>query len=982
MTDEQRNGGAPGTPGAWQPIAPGEYEVDATAFVELPEGVVDGYGTEASPLAAPGHGYVPPQITITPAAGGAADPAGTDVWGVTPGLAGEQHTGATQQGAVHWPDPNALPHQDAGQRPGEPGTGQHLQDPYGYDPGLTQMSQADGTGAGGTGGPWHFGDAQGAAHPGGHPDGSPGTQAGAPGTAGGAFDVTGQWSIPLAQGDLGDETGEFTTSVLAAQWGGVPPTTLPGGAAAPWATGAETGQPWETSHTEPQQAEHLHQVQRMQQGVRAQQAGRVEQEYQPQFQDETQQQAAAQSFPAPGTDQHPGGQQVQDMPVDQGQGPQQLRQYQDQQYGNQQYEGGQYEGHQPQDERLHGQQFHEQGLQGGPVQDLRDPAQGRYHQVPGTSHETPSAAPLHTPYPLEADYPPGGQTANAAGPDVGYAQSGPGAGYVAPGTAADPGAPAPDGFRGAVDDGFQGQFPGTQAPFSGAPTTGGPQDLAGQSGAEAFAPDAAADDDAIYVRPAAPEAALLPDAELRPGQAAPRAPQSSRPPRRPLQDTRVQEPLPEEVTGEHAPEEVTHSPAARSRDQADQGEHTAPETVSRAPEAFPQEGGQEPAAQADGAEPFAPAETPEGTLSAALSQESAPTAEHTSEPAPADPAPGTEDASGPPHSPDEPQDSSQGQASEDVAYQEPEDPQGAPHAQQPRAPQTSQVTVGRMASADRTAAAETRNAENAEISETSEDEEEDGSEPVHDEHPLGSYVLRVNGTDRPVTGAWIGESLLYVLRERLGLAGAKDGCSQGECGACNVQVDGRLVASCLVPAATTAGSEVRTVEGLAQGGQPSDVQRALAQCGAVQCGFCVPGMAMTVHDLLEGNPDPTDLEARQALAGNLCRCSGYRGVLDAVRSVIGERRASAEAEAKESAQPAGQLAADGGTEGRRIPHQTGPGASEAASSGGHAPFATRTTQAPYRDAASYDTSFDTYDTPYAKADTYEDDGYDDDGGRA
>ncbi|MFJ9836379.1 2Fe-2S iron-sulfur cluster-binding protein [Streptomyces sp. NPDC101169] len=163
--------------------------------------------------------------------------------------------------------------------------------------------------------------------------------------------------------------------------------------------------------------------------------------------------------------------------------------------------------------------------------------------------------------------------------------------------------------------------------------------------------------------------------------------------------------------------------------------------------------------------------------------------------------------------------------------------------------------------------------------------------PPHDDHPLASYVLRVNGADRPVTDAWIGESLLYVLRERLGLAGAKDGCSQGECGACNVQVDGRLVASCLVPAVTAAGSEVRTVEGLAEDGRPSDVQRALARCGAVQCGFCVPGMAMTLHDLLEGNPAPTELETRQALCGNLCRCSGYRGVLDAVREVVAEREA-------------------------------------------------------------------------------------------
>ncbi|MET9589412.1 2Fe-2S iron-sulfur cluster-binding protein [Streptomyces sp. NPDC006516] len=183
------------------------------------------------------------------------------------------------------------------------------------------------------------------------------------------------------------------------------------------------------------------------------------------------------------------------------------------------------------------------------------------------------------------------------------------------------------------------------------------------------------------------------------------------------------------------------------------------------------------------------------------------------------------------------------------------------------------------------------------------------------EHPSTSYVLHVNGVDRPVSDAWIGESLLYVLRERLGLAGAKDGCSQGECGACNVQVDGRLVASCLVPAATTAGSEVRTVEGLAVNGEPSDVQRALAGCGAVQCGFCIPGMAMTVHDLLEGNHAPSELETRQALCGNLCRCSGYRGVLDAVREVVAGREATAEAAATapEDAEP-------------RIPHQAAPGA--------------------------------------------------------
>lgn len=188
-------------------------------------------------------------------------------------------------------------------------------------------------------------------------------------------------------------------------------------------------------------------------------------------------------------------------------------------------------------------------------------------------------------------------------------------------------------------------------------------------------------------------------------------------------------------------------------------------------------------------------------------------------------------------------------------------------------------------------------------------EPEPEPEPVEEtrsEHPLASYQLRVNGTDRPVTDAWLGESLLYVLRERLGLAGAKDGCEQGECGACSVQVDGRLVASCLVPAATAAGSEVRTVEGLSADGRLSDVQQALVECGAVQCGFCIPGMAMTVHDLLEGNHRPTDLETRQALSGNLCRCSGYRGVIEAVRKVVADRDA-------EEPQPA-----------PRIPTQSGP----------------------------------------------------------
>ena len=168
-----------------------------------------------------------------------------------------------------------------------------------------------------------------------------------------------------------------------------------------------------------------------------------------------------------------------------------------------------------------------------------------------------------------------------------------------------------------------------------------------------------------------------------------------------------------------------------------------------------------------------------------------------------------------------------------------------------------------------------------------------------DESPRVSYTLRVNGLERPVNEAWIGESLLYVLRERLGLAGAKGGCDQGECGACSVQLDGQLTAACLVPAALAADSEIRTVEGLTSDGTPSDVQKALAESGAVQCGYCVPGLAMAVHDLLERNHQPTDLQAREALCGNLCRCTGYRGALAAVQAVSrsrAEEAASAEAD--------------------------------------------------------------------------------------
>ncbi|MFI5533518.1 (2Fe-2S)-binding protein [Kitasatospora sp. NPDC051853] len=172
-----------------------------------------------------------------------------------------------------------------------------------------------------------------------------------------------------------------------------------------------------------------------------------------------------------------------------------------------------------------------------------------------------------------------------------------------------------------------------------------------------------------------------------------------------------------------------------------------------------------------------------------------------------------------------------------------------------------------------------------------------------DLRPTASYTLRVNGFERPVSDAWIGESLLYVLRERLGLAGAKDGCEQGECGACSVQVDGQLVAGCLVPAALASESEIATVEGLSADGSASDVQQALADSGAVQCGYCTPGMAMAVHDLLQRNHRPSEVEARQALCGNLCRCTGYQGVLAAVQTVA-EARGLAEEEALAAAEAA------------------------------------------------------------------------------
>lgn len=155
-----------------------------------------------------------------------------------------------------------------------------------------------------------------------------------------------------------------------------------------------------------------------------------------------------------------------------------------------------------------------------------------------------------------------------------------------------------------------------------------------------------------------------------------------------------------------------------------------------------------------------------------------------------------------------------------------------------------------------------------------------------------SYTLRVNDRDMHVLDAWVGESLLYVLRERLGLPGAKNACEEGECGSCSVLVDGTLVCACLVLAASVEGRDVVTVEGLTPGpGELSDIQRAFVEQGAVQCGFCTPGLVVAVHDLLERTSEPTDLELREAVSGNLCRCTGYGRILEAVRAVARERAA-------------------------------------------------------------------------------------------
>ena len=154
------------------------------------------------------------------------------------------------------------------------------------------------------------------------------------------------------------------------------------------------------------------------------------------------------------------------------------------------------------------------------------------------------------------------------------------------------------------------------------------------------------------------------------------------------------------------------------------------------------------------------------------------------------------------------------------------------------------------------------------------------------------YDLNVNGQKRQVRDAWVGESLLYVLRERLGLAGSKGACEQGECGSCTVIMDGQAVCSCLVMAATAIDSKITTIEGLTQEGSLTAVQDAFITEGGVQCGFCTPGLIVAIEHLLDNNPDPSQLEVKEAISGNICRCTGYGRIFEAVNTAVTTRRAT------------------------------------------------------------------------------------------
>ncbi|GGU13032.1 2Fe-2S iron-sulfur cluster-binding protein [Streptomyces coeruleorubidus] len=838
MTDDQHGEGTPRGGSRWDPLPQGEYDDGATAFVELPEGGVDALLAADSPLAAPGHGYVPPQITVDPATTAGTDPAAPGAWPVP---------GAPVDGA-RWHDPHAA-HQQPGHDTGERSYGSQAPygsgTPYGSDAGAARHGEDDRfTYNPGATGQWNFEDA-------------PGGQS-APG-----HDVTGQWSIPVAGGDLPDESGEFTTSSLVEQWGGTPPPTLPGGAPAPWATQA-AGRPWGQQDTAGQEQTgpgypHGHEQDGGHGHGQPPAAGPAS-GYAPD--------PAAQRAHAP--EQPPAGPMPQEADLSAGHVPQQPE------AAGQAPEPSGFAGHGPESSEFGGHGPESQGFG------------GHRPEMPGAGHAPqPSDGADHgQERPAFADHGSDSHGVPGHGSEPqGFTDHG-SESHGAPGHGSEPHAftdhrPEPSAFteHGSDPQGFSDHGPDQSAFSDHGPDRHGvpgqvrePHDVAAHGpdphGFTDHGPDQSAfsghgpgphDADHYGSDPHAFTDHHGPEPSGAPGHAQEPSGHVGEPTGHPGATDDAPEHAEHHGSAAHAPEQAA-SPQPYPEAPGESPGEPAPEAHAEA--AAPPQSAQEVSQDAHG--PGEAAEdAPEGTEAAEGAD--AP-AEPSAEPVPAEASPdnaGTEDADG---------ETPKGPAAQDHSgvTHDPAGPQGEASQDAP-------------------------------------------STAPQEEHPLASFVLRVNGTDRPVTDAWIGESLLYVLRERLGLAGAKDGCSQGECGACNVQVDGRLVASCLVPAVTAAGSEVRTVEGLAEDGQPSDVQRALARCGAVQCGFCVPGMAMTVHDLLEGNPAPTELETRQALCGNLCRCSGYRGVVDAVQEVVAEREAHS-------------APADGATDEARIPHQAGPGA--------------------------------------------------------
>ncbi|MEV7077140.1 2Fe-2S iron-sulfur cluster-binding protein [Streptomyces sp. NPDC093516] len=881
MTDDQHGEGTPRSGSRWDPLPQGEYDDGATAFVELPEGGVDALLAADSPLAAPGHGYVPPQITVAPATTAGTDPAATGTWPVP---------GAPVDGA-QWHDPHVAHQQqgrDAGEQPygtseapyGTPygpgaGAGQHgADDRFTYDPGIT--------------GQWTFEE--------------PAATETAPG-----HDVTGQWSIPVAGGDLPDESGEFTTSSLVEQWGGTPPATLPGGAPAPWATQA-AGRPWgqqDPQDTQGQDGTYPHggePGQGYDQGVGHDPGNGHD----------------------PGHGHGHGAERGQGFPPGQGHG-----------HGRPEDTGTAASGY-PAEPGTRGAHAPE-GPPAGPLPHEADPGQAT--QLPHGAGPGEHAAPRHAAEPTTPGHAPGQSGFAAPGADAHGFTDVPSApsGAAADGPdRAETAGHGPDGSgladHGAPSAEFTGHGPESPG-FAG--RAGESSDSAGHAGeASGFAGQGQEPADfASHTR----EPSGLAGHEQGPSGYAGHEAAAGFPGHAP-ERTGAPGPAPEQpdLSGHGPAGEPTGDGPGRSGVPGHEVEQPGLPGHGPSQPGVPAHGPARPATEPEAAQPYAghpgqtPGEAPEGSGPAAERDAdavgAAQAAQEASEPvggpgeAPeaaegADDAPGAEEAV----------DGADGPAGSDAGPLPPEAESGpetgresGPEARRESGPETAPDAGAETAeapAADAPAAdapAADGEAPGEDPSATSQDAAAAPAAP-QEEHPLASYVLRVNGAERPVTDAWIGESLLYVLRERLGLAGAKDGCSQGECGACNVQVDGRLVASCLVPAVTAAGSEVRTVEGLAEDGQPSDVQRALARCGAVQCGFCIPGMAMTVHDLLEGNPAPTELETRQALCGNLCRCSGYRGVVDAVKEVVAEREAHG-------------ASGDGDGDEPRIPHQAGPGA--------------------------------------------------------